>query len=98
MDFSKAPRSVTPYFPGKHGAPEDEDAPDGADFSLTKPTIGPFVAESDVTIAARPDAVATRIHPELERAENAKVVAQISGAHDRNTPTGYTCVLARKVL
>ncbi len=41
MDFSKSPRSVTPYFPAKHGAHEDEDVPDGADFSLTKPTIGP---------------------------------------------------------
>ena len=41
MDFSKSPQSVTPFFPSKHGAPADEDVPDGADFSLTKPTLGP---------------------------------------------------------
>ena len=41
MDFSKSPRSVTPYFSEKHGAPEDEDGPAGADFSLTNPTLGP---------------------------------------------------------
>ena len=41
MDFSKAPRSISPHFPAKHGAPADEDGPAGADFSLTNPTLGP---------------------------------------------------------
>jgi hypothetical protein len=42
VDFSKSPHGlVTPYFPTKNSAPDDDDVPAGADWFVWDLTIGP---------------------------------------------------------
>ena len=42
VDFSRSRYGlVTPYFPAKHAAPDDDDFPAGADMFVWDPVIGP---------------------------------------------------------